>query len=239
MNENKKQKKTILKKAIKRVLLIQFVAFISLVLIDLYIFKGFYTSKVIIHPEFWNEGENYSCEFNIRKKTDNKYLFTFKNSISPKYFVNYRNEKHFQNVSDTLFFDYLGKNLFPAYSSNFSYSFGCGTGLGYTSINPFESHKVEKSYTEIIKECSSINLLKNSSYLSNKKYSKEYFFELNNTEIDSLIKYENQFVSVKDSIQVEYFIVMYSFISKNKMHIVSNRINVSVKDLLNEYCKQN
>lgn len=212
----------------------------GLIVTDLYIFKGFYSSKIIIKPGHWEDDKNYSCELLIEKKTDNKYLFTFKNnSLIPKYILNYRNEEHFQNLPDTLFFNYLGRNLFPAYSFNYSNNFSCGTGLGLTSINPFEFHKIEVTYNDIIKDCSNIYTLKGTDFIYMKSKKQYLKLESNYREIDSLIKDENQLILATDSIQVEYYMNIYSFVSKNKMHTVSNRINVSIKDLLDQYKKQN
>lgn len=233
MKEKKKRN------VIARVLIIQLLVFIWLLSIDLYVFKGFYTSKVTIAPDVWGNSKSYSCKLKIEKKTDNKYLFTFtNNSIIPQYFINYRNGQHFQNVTDSLFFNYLDRNLFPAYHVGYSLNFDCGTGLGYTSINPLESYEIEKNYEDIIKECSTFDILKKTDFIYEKSKKKYLELKSNYLEIDSLIRDESQLVLATDSLEVEYYIMTYSFVSKNQMYTLSNRIKVSIKDLLEQYKKK-
>jgi len=216
-----------------RIILIQLLIVLTLITIDLYVFRGFYSSKVYIQYEEWNNDQIYSCELKIEKISNDNYLFTFRNkSILPKYFLNYRNDKIRQKVTDTIFFNYLEKNLFPAYSFDYYRRFDCGTGVGLSSINPLESFRIEKSYEDIINESSSLNRIKNITFFNKR------FIDLDYYEIDSLIVNENPLVSINDSIEIEYYINMNSFISKDVNYIVSNRINVSLKDILDQYKKR-
>lgn len=236
MNKNKKHRKLLFKNTTVRVFFIQFLVIFGLIISDLFVFKGYYTSKVIVQSEYKGNSEDYSCEFNIKKGIGDKYIFTFKNySLFPKYFLNYRDDELFQNITDSIFFDYLGGNLFPAYATDYSLNFDCGTGLGLTSINPLESFEIEKTYKEIIEEFSTLDMLAKTTYLSERTPAEKPFYEFKNNEIDSFIKSESRHVLTTDSVQVEYYISMYSFVSKDKIYTVSNRINVSMIDLISEY----
>ncbi|AFM04757.1 hypothetical protein Fleli_2387 [Bernardetia litoralis DSM 6794] len=234
MKENKKEQNSFFKKPIIKILTVQIIILIGLITIDLYVFRGYYTSKIIIQPNSWRNTQNYSCKLTIEQKNNNKYLFKFKNkSIIPSYFLNYRNEKYFQNINDTLFFTYIRKNLFPAYRFDYYNSFDCGTGLGLTSINPFESFEIEKTYNDIIEESYHQDLLKKTDFFHNKV--KKSYEDLDYKEIDSLLKKESEIISITDSIEIEYYTIMYSFVSKEEKYTKSNKINVSLKDLLEKY----
>lgn len=224
--------------AAKRVLLIQFLVFLLLIIIDLYVFRGFYSSEIIINPNHPFITENNSCCFKIKKETDDKYIFTFKNySLFPKYLMNYRNEQYFQSVHSDLFFNYIDAIIFPAYGTDYNLNFDCGTGLGLSSINPFESFKVEMTYKEIIEDISWLDILSNSMYLEERYSFEKPFYDLEYDEIDSLIVEVSQNVLITDSVQVEYFVPLYSFVSKDRINMESNKVTVSMKDILDEYMK--
>jgi len=217
-----------------RVIAYQLLIILSLIIIDLYVFRGFYTSKIHIKPDAWVNDQTHSCKFQIEKIANDKYLFTFKNnSILPKYFLNYRNEEYLQKITDTMFFDYSGKNLFPAYGFDYYYNFDCGTGLGLSSINPLETFKIEKNYKDIINEFCHFGTIMKTSFF-NKRTEKPYT-ELSFEEIDSLIINGSELVSKTDSVQIEYYIKMNSSFSKNGIYSVSNKINIGLNDLLSQY----
>jgi len=235
-DENKKHRKPAFRNCVIRVFLVQLSVIFFLIIIDLYLFRGYYTSRVIITSGYDYDPDDYTYGIYIKKGKDDKYIIKFKNySLFPRYLRNYRNDELIQHLTDTIFFNQLGGNLFPAYGTNYSYDFGCGTGLGLTGINPYESFKIEKSYKDIIKEFSSSEILANSMYLYESSPSRESFNQIDYDEIDSLIESESQHVLATDSVKIEYYINMYSFVSRNPIRIISNRINVSVKDLIDEY----
>ncbi|WP_196896039.1 hypothetical protein [Aureivirga marina] len=225
-----------MKKGLRKRILIQLSIFISILIIDLYVFRGYFSSSVIISPNEWNYEIDRSSKLSITKN-NNKYLFNYNNnSLSPKYVLNYRSGKKLMKFNDTIFFYSLRKNLFPNYDTDYSNSFDCGTGLDLISINPFDSYKIEKTYQEIINECSYSDYFKKTEYFQ-KKFPKQ-FKHLKYHQIDSLIIKEKDFISNKDSVKVEYFIVMYSYLSKDRLRTVSNKINVSLKDLFESYIER-
>ncbi len=218
-------------KKIIKIISIQFLLFFILILIDLYVFRGYYTSEIIINPNMWVDNQDYDCNLKIEKDNKN-YIFRLTNkSICPKYFTNYRNDELFQKLGDTLPLLYLEKNLGDLYSEGYYPHFDCGTGLGLTSINPFDSFEIRKTYNDIINE-NSHNLIKTIELNKPiKSFSKK--------QIDSIINNEFKSISEKDSIDVEYYLPMISFVSKNSLYVVSNKINLSKKDLFIRYMKRN
>lgn len=235
MEDNKKPLNS--KKIIVRIIIIQFLIFIAIVLFDLYAFRGFFTSKIHINPDPWGSEQTYSCDFSIEKTKKNNYLFSFKNqSLFPKYFINYRWREYSQSITDSVFFRYDRKNLHPNFGFDYSYSFDCGTGLGLSSINPLESFTIEKSYLQIIEESSYMSLFRKSNFLY--KNIKKKYIDLNHKQLDSIIRTDIKLISETDSIEIEYYIMMNSFLSKKDIYTTSNKIKVSLKDLLNKYIER-
>jgi len=224
-----------MKKVIK-IFIVQIAILFLFIFIDLFFFAGFYTSKVYIQSRGYEcNAKDNSCRFTIEKKNNLTYELVFKNnSLAPKYFLNYRFEELQQNVTDTLFYSYLGRNVYPAYDFDYDIHFDCGTGVELSSINPLKNFVINKSYRQILKEFSNFYTIKNLDFLYESIPYKKYKYE----EIDSLIKFKSQFILVTDSIQLEYYVPMFSFISKNKKYSSSNLFKVSLKDLFDEYAIQ-
>lgn len=216
----KPKSQTKLKNPVIKTLMTQLFIFFGFILMDIYTFRGYYSSMVKIQTGLYDSKQKSTSVLRIRKTDDNIYHFHFKNnSILPIYLINYRNDHYIQNITDSSFFNYFHPTL--PQIQNYQNRFDCGTGLGLTSINPLETFEIVKTYNEIIEEARFML----SNQIDNKTDLPQYDLIPNPQNLETT-------TVTADSISIEYYIVLYSFVSKTEMQIISNQINISLTDLM-------
>ncbi|MCD8401471.1 hypothetical protein LNJ05_12225 [Tenacibaculum finnmarkense genomovar ulcerans] len=170
-------------------------------------------------------------KFSIEKRENGIYTFTFKNnSITPKYFLFYREGEIFLNGMDTLFF--YGNRARVIDKKNISkidLMFGCGNGLGITSINPYEKFQKDYSYEDILNEISYLGMI--SDYKNKDLLYGENLF----SDEKELILNKKSMLNEIDSLEVQFYYGMYS-VGENKQYpIKSNTIKIGYLDLIKNY----
>lgn len=207
-----------------------------LFLLDLYIFRGFYSSKTPINYKNNEVYLNHNFEFLISKKNDSIYNFKFSNkAFPPKLIVSYRYD-WIQNLSDSLFFsNYMFDNIYPNINKqDYDFHFSCGTGVVPSSINPFEKFNTEFSYREIVERCYyQIMNTYNCDILDIVKNRK-----LNYSKFDSLVFTEKFRFKEKDSVKLEFYFPLFGLYTSERSYISSNKISIASNDLLTAYIKK-
>jgi hypothetical protein len=209
-----------------------------LILIDLYLLRGYLTPNLLSFIYTKNskakEIKNKDCNLFIKKEGD-FYNLTFENkSYKPFLIWTYRNEKPLFKVNDSIFFQNLRyKSYFPQYKNDYHYGLDCGTGAGFFAINSYESFQIKKTYKELIKfiywrsvhqyniENDTIkDLIYNKPLLLTDRRKEFKIFERND-------------LTEKDSTEVQFYIPLFSFDHKKLSYIKSNKIRLSYKDIIN------
>lgn len=122
---------------------------------------------------------------------------------------------------------------YPHFSTDFEYGFDCGTGVGMTAICPRESFRIEKTYKELLenydytydhfKEEDSLGII------TNDLYHQKPLIELVEHEFKIL---ENASVKRQDSVDVRFYIPVFSPIKGDLYYIKSNTIKFSYFDII-------
>lgn len=204
--------------------------------LDLYIFRGIYSSRIPITYKNNEVYLNHNFDFSITKKNDSIYNFKFSNkAFSPKLILSYRYD-WIQNLSDSLFFsNYMFNNMYPNIKQqDYGFHFSCGTGVAPSSVNPYEKFNVEFSYREIIERCYyQINNTYNCDILNLVNIK-----ELDYLKFDSLVFTEKFRFKEKDSVKLEFYFPLFGLYTPERSYITSNKISIASNDLLEVYIKQ-
>ena len=215
---------------LKKVIIFTFLFSLVLIIFDLYFLRGFTSSYCIYERKV----DIKKTKFLIEKKENGIYSFTFKNnSIVPKYFLFYREGKMFLNGLDTIFF-YGNRARVINKKNTFKINlmFGCGNGLGLSSINPYEKFQKYYSYEEILNELSHLRMISDDQ---NKDllYSENLF-----SNEEKMILNPKSKLNKKDSLEVQFYFGLYS-VGENKQYPVkSNSIKIGYLDLIENYIEK-
>jgi len=228
-------------RAIKISLIVGLILYILLYL-DLKLTRGYFLSKIAASPRIGqlSEDKKTAMIYTIQKKADGTIISYFKNnSLTPKFIISYRFDDIFQKVNHDFFLDKAArKNISSSRKTKETgYGFDCGTGLGSTSINPLESFYIERDYQDFLE---SFDLSRN---LAERRggammYDLLRLRPLFETKNNELIWLNEGNISPKDSIDVKFYIPVYSIFSGKQTNVYSNVIKVSYFDLLNEAKKR-
>ena len=239
-----------MKKVIKILIIFSVFIFI-LYLFDLYATRSYFLANEFReYPTYRSiKNENLDVIFHIKKtNTDSIELIFKNNSIKPLYFTHYR---HGENLTQSIFYP-LGKQTFfnnsrvfiPEFDKPIEQNyigFECGTGLGVSSIKPYESFKKEvklSDFYEMIELLNTLTLSEDNSLIERKHHqSIGYFksFELNN------VKFEwnkEILLSHSDSINFQLYTPIHSLFSKSQTIVYSNIIKVPYLEIIESKIKK-
>jgi hypothetical protein len=215
---------------LKKVLIFTFLFISVLIIFDLYFLRGFASSYFIYERKVDIE----KTKFLIEKKENGIFNFSFENkSITPKYFLLYREGKLFLNGLDTIFF-YGNRARIINKKNTFKIDlmFGCGNGLGLSSINPYEKFQKHYTYEEILNEISHLGMI--SDYQNKDLLYGENLFS---DEEKMVLNLESK-LNEKDSLKVQFYYGLYS-VGENKQYpIKSNSIKIGYLDLIENYIEK-
>ncbi|MFY7672281.1 hypothetical protein ACOSP6_14445 [Tenacibaculum sp. MEBiC06402] len=209
--------------------------FLVLILIDLYIFRGylyidFFRGYFTDYTER-KEIQSDNLEFKIRK-SDSSFHINFTNKSLKPYFVKtYRWKVKFP-VNDSIFFLHLRtKSNYPKLQDDYGDGMDCGTGIGYFSINPLESFKQDISYSKLIKN--------HLSYAHRKRTDEDTINDLfydkpliisKEDKLPFLI--DRNDLTEEDSLSLRLYIPVYNYNYSQLIYVKSNKIKVSYLDVI-------
>ena len=230
-----------MKKALKTTLILYIPAVFFCVLLDVFLFRGFFLSEFISDDEYGKMTEPpTNLHYEIRKKGD-EFTLKFENeSLVPHYFWTYRWNELMQKVPDSVFFAYAGRMQFtyPHLSTELNYGFDCGSGVGMTAIRPRESFEITKSYSELVESYYYIydhfNQLERTDSIAKDLFHQKPLVTLVDNKFKLL---ENKFVRKSDSIEVKFYLPIFSPVKGHISYIVSNPIKFSYFDVIEQMKK--
>lgn len=229
-------------KKLKKIALTIIAFVIIFILTDLYIFRGYF-ADIYLGP-FYNtkiettEIESDDLELRIIKK-DNSYCVNFKNkSIKPFFTWTYRWDTYFP-VNDSIFsLHYRFKADFPQFKDTYDYSVSCSTGLSKFTINPLESFHKKLNYKQIV------NLV-NWRHYHYKKVKNDTLVDLFHdkpilfNDNDTVLKiFERNDLTIKDSIDLKFYIPVFNYNYQNLIYVKSNSIKIAYSDIIKRLIKE-
>lgn len=231
-----------MKRKLTKIALALTATLILILLIDIFLFRGFFFEKIFFEKDYGELHEApTNVHYNIQKKGDN-YTFTFKNnSYKPYYFWTYRWEKVIQKVPDTLFFIYARRIQidYPHLSTEFYYGFDCGTGVGMTAIRPQESFQIDLSYQELLDGhyyiYEHINAMNELDSIAKDLYHQKPLVKIVNNRFTIL---ENESIKNTDSVNIRFYLPIFSPVKGHLSYVKSNPIKVSYLDIVKEIKKE-
>lgn len=201
------------------------------ILFDLYILRGLNSSYFIFAKNINSE----KTEFRITKKEDGIFNFSIKNkSIIPDYFLFYREGNIFlDNVEDIVFMGNRSRVLNPKNGiEKIRLTFGCGNGLGFCSINPYEKFEKDYNYKELLNEVNYLNNIIDSDD-NDLLYGEKLFTDRDNLILNNEIK-----ITENDSLEVEFYYGLYSMELNEQYPIKSNSVKIGYLDLIDSYIEK-
>ena len=225
-------------KKIFKIVKVLFALFLVLILIDLYIFRGylylgFFREYFTDYTER-KEIESSNLEFKIQK-SDSSFYINFNNKSLKPYFVKtYRWGPKFP-VNDSIFFLHLrSKSYYPKLQDDYGDGMDCGTGIGYFSINPLESFKQEISYSKLIKNHLSYDHRKRTDgdTINDLFYDKPLMISKED-KLPYLINRND--LTEKDSLSLRLYIPVYNYNYSEMIYVKSNKIKVSYLDVIKNH----
>jgi hypothetical protein len=210
----------------------------GLVFIDLVVTRGLGFAAVIDY-----DGRHFvdvpdqdpNVIYEITPLANGRYNFRFENNaFTPKFLTVYRNDDVRYELNDTVFFSYASRpQLFFEDTVIASVgSWGCGTGLGPVTVNPFEVFEIEYTYEELL--ASSFWELRGCFYgeaPSDLIYHQRFLKDSNDLWIK--IDPETSVIPKTDSIAVNYNFYLRSVVDNERYMVSSNTIQLNYLDLLN------
>ena len=215
------------------------VALVLCIALDLNLTRGYFLSKITPEPQMGNVANgNLGIKYEVTKKANGQYQFSLKNqSIFPKFFFLYiwRSNQLFYTLEDSTIFFYGSRTKinYPILEREDSYGFDCGTGLGVATINPFESFTEKKSYEELTKFHNFRSLL--TFEKSNKLY--DLFCRAPLAKLAKDIQWIDSCpLTYQDSVEVRFFLPVYSIFTGKQHNVYSNPIRLSYLDMIQNSC---
>lgn len=210
-------------------------ASVFIVLIDLYACRG-YVIPQFISSSTTNNQEVAQADFaySVTKQGKDDMRISIKNnSILPFVFMTYRNDEVFFQLKDDQIIQHGLRYMLvsPENRSDTSYGFDCGTGLGWATINPYESLEATIDYDDILSGFSIVNtpsVIVEDTILDPFHWQPlAYLNEGRDWVItDDLSRFE------KDTIVVKYFLPVHSLFSGQQKNAYSNLVKIPYLDLL-------
>ncbi|MEZ4886339.1 MAG: hypothetical protein R3E32_16505 [Chitinophagales bacterium] len=222
-----------------KIVSIGFLLLLLCVFADLQFTRGYFLKYVTAMPQMGEITEDIlgSFEYHIQKKENGNFDCTIRNnSIFPVNLIVYRNEAFFYNIEDSTLFDVgyatrVRLNL-PHGIVEENSGFDCGTGIGLATINPFEKfqqedifetlandHFIQSSLLEPI--INGDSLLAIPPLIFDKTKSNFVF-----TGTDK------RNVNYKDSLELKFYLPIYSIFTGKQFNLYSNCIKLSYLDLI-------
>lgn len=203
--------------------------------IDLWLMRGYYLADCIAPMNMSLTGEgNLNMEYQIEQIRPGVFQFRITNrSFFPKFIWLYRNHERLYTLTDTMLFRCADRVKFnyPYKMSTESYGFGCGTGLGVASINPFETFITEKGYEDLAGYYSFYSNL--AIRQGNVFYDPLYGQELAIMNEDQELEWCNTpHLTNADSVELQFFLPVHSIFTGKRHDIYSNPVKVAYLDLL-------
>ncbi len=232
-------------RTILKIILGGFLFIFFLFIIDLYVFRGYFSTP-LFDASFNNytfeskEIKNTDCEFTI-EKNKNLYILTFENnSFKPFLIWTYRWDTPFFKINDTTFFQHTRlKANFPKYKNSYKYGLDCGSDAGDFSINPYEKFSVKFNNQEIL------NLAYWGAYHQYNEKNDTIMDLIYNKPLIHINGRKNTFklfkrndISKKDSIAMQLYFPLFSYNNKELFYVKSNYIKLSYKDIINKLVKE-
>lgn len=229
-------------KKIRRFLIILFtlgLVVFGTIFIDLKITRGFYFAQMMgleNRQSVELPSENSNCVYEITATANGTYHFRFaNNSITPKYFTAYRNSDIKYELDDTLFFAYAKKPEISMNESIIGDSDGwtCGTGLGFVSINPFDSFEMNYTYDDLINSTANfLDFWGGIDMLDGVVYDYSALQDTNGfIVLDPILNH----LSNSDTVEVRYHLEVTSVTGSSEFKVESNPIKLSYLDLIKRW----
>lgn len=215
---------------------------------DLYFTRGFFLNYLVASPQMGELTNDFEGEFEytIHKKANGNFGFRLQNkSIFPFNLILYRYgspniyNHYFYSLPDSTLFDYAtrAKLNYPINVKKQGYGFDCGTGIGVATLNPFEEFDLEMSQDELLEHIDlfqdlTLTLHRNdSTFLVDFIYLEPIVVQSNQEEY-SLVR--DSKITEKDSVDVEFYLPVYSIFTGKQFDIYSNCIRFSYLDMITE-----
>ncbi len=234
-----------LKSLFKTISLLAFIL-LCLVFADLKLTRGYFFKYFVAMPQMGEFADDFEggFEYTIKKKANGNFDFRLQNkSIFPVNLILYRNDSpnrynhFFYTLEDSTLFDYArrAKLNYPINVKEQGYGFGCGSGLGTATLNPFEGFDLELSYQELLGR---YNLVGD---LTLRVTRNDSTFFLDFVHLRPIISHSKPYnyslikdtkITQKDSVDVEFYLPVYSIFTGKQFNVYSNSIKLSYLDML-------
>ncbi|CAM1362678.1 hypothetical protein [Tenacibaculum xiamenense] len=227
-----------MKKTFKKAIIPIILVTLSPFLVDLYVFRGYFSTDIVYilsypHEKELIEVENNNLSIEIDKSNDD-FILTFKNnSIKPYLTLTYRWNIIFDIDNEKFLQHYRTKYNSKFIKEKYNYSVSCGTGLSTFSINPYESFQSKISYRDFLKDFG-INYChykttKNDTIMDVIHNKPLLFLDDKN---DQFKVFNRADLTLKDSIEVQLYLPVFSYDYKEVTYVKSNYIKLPYLNII-------